>query len=190
MMLFYNGRFCSIARDTDQYFGSLGNFFCYEGEVSRRYNTTGEDYITRGGSFEANPPFVEAVMNEMSDRIMHLLSKYPRSPFSFIVIVPGWSDCKGVIEMTNSIYTKPYIGYRLVLTLSIFDFIVQIMNFIPRYEENDNIIYLWGIWLKDFAINENDTGSPEVQIAILSERIKNLTGHLSGHLKDHHSRRG
>lgn len=44
--------------------------------------------------------------------------------------------------------------------------------------------------IKDFATKENDTGSPEVQIAILSERIKNLTGHLSGHLKDHHSRRG
>ncbi len=44
--------------------------------------------------------------------------------------------------------------------------------------------------IKDFATKENDTGSPEVQIAILSERIKNLTDHLSGHMKDHHSRRG
>ncbi|MGI4852381.1 MAG: 30S ribosomal protein S15 [Janthinobacterium lividum] len=44
--------------------------------------------------------------------------------------------------------------------------------------------------IKDYATKENDTGSPEVQIAILSERIKNLTGHLGGHLKDHHSRRG
>ena len=35
-----------------------------------------------------------------------------------------------------------------------------------------------------------DTGSPEVQIAILSERIRNLTGHLSTHKKDFHSRRG
>lgn len=44
--------------------------------------------------------------------------------------------------------------------------------------------------IKDFATKENDTGSPEVQIAILTERIKNLTEHLGGHLKDHHSRRG
>ena len=35
-----------------------------------------------------------------------------------------------------------------------------------------------------------DTGSPEVQVAILTERISNLTGHLKTHAKDHHSRRG
>jgi small subunit ribosomal protein S15 len=39
-------------------------------------------------------------------------------------------------------------------------------------------------------INENDTGSPEVQIAILTKRINDLTGHLKTHKKDHHSRRG
>ena len=38
--------------------------------------------------------------------------------------------------------------------------------------------------------HESDTGSPEVQVAILSERIKNLTDHLQGHTKDFHSRRG
>ncbi len=38
--------------------------------------------------------------------------------------------------------------------------------------------------------HENDTGSPEVQVAILTERIKNLTGHFKMHAKDHHSRRG
>ncbi|NLK20810.1 MAG: 30S ribosomal protein S15 [Epulopiscium sp.] len=37
---------------------------------------------------------------------------------------------------------------------------------------------------------ENDTGSPEVQIAILTERINHLTEHLKSHKKDHHSRRG
>jgi small subunit ribosomal protein S15 len=42
----------------------------------------------------------------------------------------------------------------------------------------------------EFARQEGDTGSPEVQIAILSERIKNLTDHLSDHKKDFHSRRG
>ena len=38
--------------------------------------------------------------------------------------------------------------------------------------------------------HDSDTGSPEVQVAILSERIVNLTEHFKGHAKDHHSRRG
>ncbi|MDA0674798.1 MAG: 30S ribosomal protein S15 [Proteobacteria bacterium] len=42
----------------------------------------------------------------------------------------------------------------------------------------------------EFATTTNDTGSPEVQVAILSERIKNLTEHLKIHGKDFHSRRG
>jgi small subunit ribosomal protein S15 len=41
-----------------------------------------------------------------------------------------------------------------------------------------------------FKINEKDTGSPEVQIALLSNRIKYLTDHFRVHKKDHHSRRG
>jgi len=44
--------------------------------------------------------------------------------------------------------------------------------------------------IKEFAVGEGDTGSPEVQVAILSERIKNLTEHLQVHAKDFHSRRG
>ena len=44
--------------------------------------------------------------------------------------------------------------------------------------------------IKEYAKGNNDTGSPEVQIAILSERIKNLTEHLQSHEKDFHSRRG
>jgi small subunit ribosomal protein S15 len=44
--------------------------------------------------------------------------------------------------------------------------------------------------IKEYAVKDGDTGSPEVQVAILSERISNLTGHLSGHNKDFHSRRG
>ncbi|MHC4871682.1 MAG: 30S ribosomal protein S15 [Planctomycetota bacterium] len=44
--------------------------------------------------------------------------------------------------------------------------------------------------IKTFRANDEDTGSPEVQIAILSERIRNLTEHLRTHKKDHHSRRG
>jgi small subunit ribosomal protein S15 len=44
--------------------------------------------------------------------------------------------------------------------------------------------------IKEYAKGTNDTGSPEVQVAILSERIKNLTEHLQSHGKDFHSRRG
>ena len=42
----------------------------------------------------------------------------------------------------------------------------------------------------EYATNPTDTGSPEVQVAILSERILNLTEHLKEHKKDYHSRRG
>jgi small subunit ribosomal protein S15 len=42
----------------------------------------------------------------------------------------------------------------------------------------------------DYALKPGDTGSPEVQVAILSERIRNLTDHLATHKKDFHSRRG
>jgi len=41
----------------------------------------------------------------------------------------------------------------------------------------------------EYATKEGDTGSPEVQVAILSERIRNLTDHLGSHKKDFHSRR-
>ncbi len=44
--------------------------------------------------------------------------------------------------------------------------------------------------IKEYATVANDTGSPEVQVAILSERIANLTEHFKGHVKDNHSRRG
>ena len=44
--------------------------------------------------------------------------------------------------------------------------------------------------IKDYALKSGDTGSPEVQIAILTERITNLTGHFRTHVKDNHSRRG
>ena len=42
----------------------------------------------------------------------------------------------------------------------------------------------------EYAVHEGDTGSPEVQVAILTERILNLTEHLKTHKKDFHSRRG
>ena len=44
--------------------------------------------------------------------------------------------------------------------------------------------------INEYATKDGDTGSPEVQIAILTERIINLTDHLKTHKKDHHSRRG
>ena len=44
--------------------------------------------------------------------------------------------------------------------------------------------------MTEFATKKGDTGSPEVQVAILSERIRNLTEHFKGHNKDNHSRRG
>ena len=44
--------------------------------------------------------------------------------------------------------------------------------------------------IKEYGIHEGDTGSPEVQIALLTENILNLTAHLKVHSHDHHSRRG
>ena len=44
--------------------------------------------------------------------------------------------------------------------------------------------------IKEYATHEGDTGSPEVQVAVLTKRINDLTEHLKTHQKDHHSRRG
>ena len=44
--------------------------------------------------------------------------------------------------------------------------------------------------VSEYATKQGDTGSPEVQVAILTERISNLTGHFKSHAKDNHSRRG
>jgi small subunit ribosomal protein S15 len=44
--------------------------------------------------------------------------------------------------------------------------------------------------IKEYGTSPGDTGSPEIQVAILSERISNLTEHFKGHAKDNHSRRG
>lgn len=44
--------------------------------------------------------------------------------------------------------------------------------------------------MQEYALHEGDTGSPEVQIAVLTKRINDLTEHLKIHSKDHHSRRG
>lgn len=47
-----------------------------------------------------------------------------------------------------------------------------------------------GTVVKDYRRGENDTGSPEVQVALLSARINQLSDHFAKHKKDHHSRRG
>jgi small subunit ribosomal protein S15 len=47
-----------------------------------------------------------------------------------------------------------------------------------------------GAIIQEFRCHERDSGSPEVQVAILSERISHLTDHLKTHRKDHHTRRG
>ena len=44
--------------------------------------------------------------------------------------------------------------------------------------------------IKEYGTHEGDTGSPEVQVALLTRRISDLTGHLKEHKHDHHSRRG
>jgi small subunit ribosomal protein S15 len=44
--------------------------------------------------------------------------------------------------------------------------------------------------IKTYATKSGDTGSPDVQVALLTERINNLTGHFKSHVKDNHSRRG
>ena len=44
--------------------------------------------------------------------------------------------------------------------------------------------------IKKFATKKDDTGSPEIQVALLTERINHLTEHFGSHKKDHHSRRG
>ena len=46
------------------------------------------------------------------------------------------------------------------------------------------------VLMREYATKAGDTGSPEVQVAILSERISNLTEHFKSHVKDNHSRRG
>lgn len=44
--------------------------------------------------------------------------------------------------------------------------------------------------VNEYRLNESDTGSPEVQVALMSARISDLTGHFANHKKDHHSRQG
>ena len=68
-------------------------------------------------------------------------------------------------------------------------------TFTGPFCERRDIIKRWNKYAKrrkdrNYAIHEGDTGSPEVQIAVLTQRINTLTEHLKVHKKDHHSRRG
>lgn len=79
--------YTSAYPDTDKFFGSLGNFF-------EKY----EELFTSGGSFEANPPFLEEYLAVLSKIIEKALLN--EKPLSFFVVYPGWDDA---------------IGYRLLL---------------------------------------------------------------------------
>ena len=109
----WNDRFCSVARDTDHFFGSMGNFFHFSGAIPP--SLEGEVDPQGGGSFEANPPFVESIMNEMAGKIEEILSVADGKPFSFVVVVPAWKDCLGIDIMTNSKHLRPHPKYVLCL---------------------------------------------------------------------------
>lgn len=66
------------------------------------------------------------------------------------------------------------------------------MSLVTRGKENNMAITkeMKQQIIKEYQINETDTGSAEVQVAILTHEIKNLTEHLQTHKHDHHSRRG
>ena len=68
-----------------------------------------------------------------------------------------------------------------------YDFISQIIS---RRKKVVLTVEKKGDIINRFQLHEADTGSPEVQVAILSERISYLTDHFKTHAKDHHSRRG
>ena len=114
----WNQRICSVARDTDQFFGSMGNFFLFDGRSPTGIVGSGLPGLPLGGSFEANPPFVESVMNQMAHHIEKILTRFEHNedvPFSFSVIVPAWTDCEGIDVMTNSRFLRPKSKYVLRL---------------------------------------------------------------------------
>lgn len=112
----YNSSFFSIARDVDRFFGSRGNFFCFRGTSVPISPLPLNGVPITGGSFEANPPFVESIMAEMAKNIELVLASN-NAPFSFVIIIPGWDDdgCECYQILNNSIYARPHRGYKLVL---------------------------------------------------------------------------
>lgn len=77
--------------------------------------------------------------------------------------------------------TRSFDGAELVIGPSTFIFLEKYMSLTTQ--ETADII-------AEFGIKEGDTGSPEVQVALLTHNINKLQGHFKGHKKDHHSRRG
>jgi hypothetical protein len=114
----WNQRICSVAKDTDCFFGSIGNFFLFDGHSPTGKVSDDNPGLQLGGSFEANPPFVQSVMNRMAHHIEKILTTFADRddvPFSFSVIVPAWTDCEGITVMTNSKFLKPHPKYVLRL---------------------------------------------------------------------------
>ena len=84
---------------------------------------------------------------------------------------------------------KPFSRIHLPITEIVSEYACSMAKYFKKVEntmlqERKNEI------MAEYATHEGDTGSPEVQIALLSERIRDLTEHLKIHKKDHHSRRG
>jgi hypothetical protein len=127
----WNQRFCSIAYDTDRYFGSLGNFFGYDASKG-------------GGSFEANPPFVESVMEHMARKIQTILTLHQHSdiPYSFTVIVPGWDDdkCVSYQIMFNSCFCRPFTNYKLILEAKRHNYRPGMQQRAQRDEQASNVV--------------------------------------------------
>lgn len=111
-------RYCSVALDTDRFFGSMGDFFIFSGKCPQIGNPEIYSVIPQG-SYEANPPFVEEVMNNMAQHIEYLLelAESHQMPLSFCIIVPGWDDdeCQSFQILTRSRFARPEVGQYLVL---------------------------------------------------------------------------
>jgi phosphorylated CTD-interacting factor 1 len=88
-------KFCSAFKDTDAAFGSVGSFF--------------EDFHPREGSFEANPPFVDGLIEKMAERMDSFLEDSSSGPLSFVVIIPKWDSTKGWLRLHNSKFLRRHI---------------------------------------------------------------------------------
>jgi phosphorylated CTD-interacting factor 1 len=86
--------FCSAFLDTDAPFGSVGSFWDWNPDLAR------------GGSFEANPPFVADVMLDMAIKFDALLAREAGAPLTFVVVVPGWLDDAGIRMMIASPFKR------------------------------------------------------------------------------------
>ena len=93
---------------------------------------------------------------------------------------------------------RAYLGSRVVIETTLLDDIPARLpgttNFHPIDQEKEIPMSITPARkaevIKAYATKSGDTGSPEVQVAVISERITNLTEHFKSHVKDNHSRRG